>query len=266
MTSEPAALEVPGVAAAAGAGRRRVLLGGVSAGLALAGLPGCGGGLWFDDLRLRAVNATLDIASIDLRFNDWLSARAIGYGAGTSAYADGDLWSSSASGRFDVARTGQSGALLSTTLALPEGPSTSVVVMASLGAGLKLRLIDEGAARPGGQAMRLRALHAWPGVGALDVFVTSPGQTLSGRVPDAVLATFETLSAFANLAPATRLRIMPRGQPGVVLFDNAASGFVADQVVTLVVAPAPSAVRVAVAVLPQAAAAYVLINAASAPV
>lgn len=257
-------MEVFRAAASVGAGRRQFMTASVTTGLALAGLPGCGGGLWFDDVRLRAVNATLDVASIDLRFNDWLFARAIDYGAGTSAYADGDLWSSTPSGRFEISRAGQSGALLSTTRTSADGPSVSVVAMGSPGAGLKLRLIDEDAARPGGQALRLRLLHAWPGVAGLDVFVTSAGQALSGRVPDGVLAAFENLSASASLAPATRLRITPRGQPGVILFDNAATGFVADQVVTLVVAPAPSAARVAVAVLPQGAAAYVLANAAGA--
>ena len=133
-----------------------------------------------------------------------------------------------------------------------------------LAAGLRLRVIDEDTARPGAATARLRLLHAWPGVdtvfGALDAFVTRADQTLAGRDPDHRLGAYESLSAYADVNGDGRLRITPAGRTDLVLFDSAAIGLGANQVATLVIAPAPGAARVAVAVLPQGLPAYVLAN------
>ena len=223
-------------------------------------MSGCGGGNPDDDATLRAVNATSDVESIDLRFNDWLFAGAIGRGAMVSAYARRSLWSVGPAGWLEVSRAGSTSALLEATHSLPKGDTASVVVMGSLGAGLKLRVVDEDAQRPGSQAVRLRLLHAWPAVGALDVYVTSSGQTLAGRAPDGTVGVYEDLSAFGNPLPGSRLRITPRGEPDRILFDNPSTGFAGDQVVTLVLAPAQGPSRAAVAVLPSNGAGYVLIN------
>jgi Domain of unknown function (DUF4397) len=245
--------------------RRRLLYGGVMSGALLAaGVPACGGGSWDDDARLRGVNASADVASIDLRFNDWLFAAAVGSG-GVGSYAARDLWAVGGVGRFDVFRAGSATALLRTTHTLPYGDTASVVVTGSLGTGLRLRVLGEDTARPGGQWIRVRVLHAWLGMGALDVFVTLADATLVGRTPDWVLGGDDELSPFNLVAPGTRLRITPRGQPASVLFDHPSTGFAADRVATLVLAPAQGAARAAVAVLPQNLPGYVLGNHAPAP-
>lgn len=152
-------------------------------------------------------------------------------------------------------------ALSRDTKTLPEGDTASLVVMGNLAAGLRLRVIDEDTARPGGATARLRLLHAWPLVGAVDAFVTRADQTLTGRDPNHRLGAFESLSAYADVNGDGRLRITPAGRTDLVLFDSASIGLVANQVATLVVSPAPGAARVAVAVLPQGLPAYVLANA-----
>ena len=110
-------------------------------------------------------------------------------------------------------------------------------------------------------------LHAWPGVdtvfGAVDVYVTLAGQALAGREPSHRLAAYESLSAYADVNGDGRLRITPAGRTDLVLFDSTSIGLAANQVATLVVFPAPGAARVAVAVLPQGLAAYVLANTAA---
>jgi hypothetical protein len=240
-------------------GRRRFLLGGIAA-----GATGCGGGSWDDDAKVRAVNATVDLPDADLRFNDWVFARSLGYGAQVSGYTSRSLLSVGAAGRFVASWARQPGALVSAPHILAENFATSVVLMGSLSTGLRLVVLDEDARHPGGTMAQLRLLHAWPGAGALGVHITSAEQALAGRTPDWVLGSYGELSAFGTSAQATRLRITPRGQPGWVLFDGLVTGFTAGQVFTLVVAPAAGAARVAVAVLPQDAPGCVLSNLATA--
>jgi hypothetical protein len=265
MASEADQRESPSPAVSGFLQRRRLLFGGVASGAMLAaGASACGGGSWDDDARLRGVNASADVASIDLRFNDWLFGASVGIGGGVGSYTARELWLVGGVGRFDVLRAGSSTALLRTTHVLPQGDSASVVVTGSLGTGLRLRVLAEDTARPGGQWVRLRVLHAWFGMGPLDVFVTLAEATLAGRTPDWVLG-YDELSPFSVLAVGTRLRVTPRGQPATVLFDNPATGFAADRVATLVLAPVPGASRAAVAVLGQNAPGYVLANQAVAP-
>jgi Domain of unknown function (DUF4397) len=245
--------------------RRRQLLAGIASGVGLASaLSACGGGGLDDDATLRAVNATMDVASVDLQFNDWRFAGAVAYGGAASSYARRNLWTVGPLGPFEVRRAGSSQILLRDTETLPDGDTASVVVMGNVAAGLRLRVIDEVTARPGGATARLRLLHAWPLVGAVDAFVTRADQTLAGRTPDHRLGAYEELSAFADVSGDGRLRITPAGRTDLVLFDSASIGLAANQVATLVVSPAPGAARAAVAVLPQGLPAYVLANAVAA--
>jgi hypothetical protein len=243
---------------------RRQLLAGIASGAGLASaLSACGGGGLNDDATLRAVNATMDVASIDVQFNEWLFAGAVAYGGATSSYARRNLWAVGGPlGHFEVRRAGTSPMLLRDTKTLPDGDTASVVVMGNLAAGLRLRVINEDTARPGAGAMRLRLLHAWPLVGAVDAFVTRADQSLVGRIPNVRLGVYEELSAYADVSGDGRLRITPAGRTDLVLFDCASISLAASQVATLVVSPAPGAARVAVAVLPQGLPAYVLANAA----
>lgn len=246
--------------------RRRQLLARIASGAGLcSALSACGGGGLDDDATLRVVNATMDVASIDLQFNDWLFASAVAYGGAASSYARRNLWAVGPRARFEVRRAGSSPVLLRDTKTLPDGDTASVVVMGNLAAGLRLRVIDEGAARPGGTTARLRLLHAWPLVGAVDAFVTRADQALTGREPNHRLGAYESLSAYADVNGDGRLRITPAGRTDLVLFDSASIGLAANPVATLVVSPAPGAARVAVAVLPQGLPAYVLANTLAAP-
>ena len=227
---------------------------------AMSALSACGGGGPDDDATLRAVNATMDVASLDVQFNDWFFAGAVAHGGTASVYARRKLWTVGPRGPFEVRRAGGSAVLLRDTKSLPDGDTASVVVMGNLATGLRLRVIDEDTTPPGAAATRLRLLHAWPLVGALDVFVTRADQALTGRSPDRRLGVYESLGAYADVNGDGRLRITPAGRIDLVLFDSASIGLAANRVATLVIAPAPGAARVAVAVLPQGLPAYVLAN------
>ncbi len=258
MRSEPPSLAAPRSTLDS---RRRQLLVGIASGVGLASaLSACGGGGPDDDATLRAVNATVDVASIDVQFNDWLFAGAVGYGGAASSYARRNLWTVGPRGPFEVRRAGGSPILVRDTKTLPDGDTASIVVMGNLAAGIRLRVIDEDTDRPSGGFARLRLLHAWPLVGAVDAFITLADQTLTGRDPSHRLGAYESLSAYADVSGNGRLRLTPAGRTDLVLFDSVSIGIAANQVATLVVSPAPGAGRVAVAVLPQGLPAYVLAN------
>jgi hypothetical protein len=90
MRSEPSFLAAPHSTLDR---RRRQLLARIASGTGLASaLSACGGGGPDDDATLRAVNATMDVASIDVQLNDWRFASAVAYGGAASSYARRNLW------------------------------------------------------------------------------------------------------------------------------------------------------------------------------
>jgi hypothetical protein len=229
--------------------RRRWLI--TAASGVAAGLVGCGGGL-DDDVRLRAVNATTDVPFIDIDYNNWTFAYDVRQGGETSRYDTRALLLIGGFGEFEVYRSGDSRRLFGSTRTLPQADSASVVVMGSRSDSLKLRLLDEDADRPANSAnLRLRVLHALPDRGALDVHLSTVDAPLAGRSAEWVLDGFEDLSIFVDRPAASRLRVTPRGNPQTVLFDSQAFKLGGGNVATLVLAPAASAGRIAVAILPH---------------
>ncbi len=258
MSSEPTSLATPRSKLDR---RRQQLLAGIASGVGLASaLSACGGGGPDNDATLRAVNATMDVASIDVQFNDWLFAGAVAYGGAARSYARRNLRAVGSRGPVELQPAASLAVLLRDTKTLPDGDTASVVVMGNLAVGPRLRVIDEDTTRPGGSTARLCLLHAWPLVGAVDAFVTRRDQILTGRYPSHRLGVYESLSAYADVNGDGRLRIMPARRRDLVLFDSASIGLPANRVATLVVSPAPGAARVAVTVLPQGLPAYVLAN------
>jgi hypothetical protein len=236
--------------------RRRWLL--TTATGAAASLLGCGGGL-DDDVRLRAVNATVDVPFIDVDFNNWTFAYDVRQGGEASRYDTRALLLIGGFGEFEVYRSGDSRRLFASTRTLPQADSASVVVMGRRSDDLKLRLIDEDTDRPGNNAtLRMRVLHALPDDGPLDVHLSGADEPLVGRPAEWALDGYEDLSVFVDRSSVSRLRVTPRGNPQQVLFDSPAFTLGGGSVATLVLAPAAQRDRIAVAVLPQGGTASVL--------
>lgn len=236
--------------------RRRLLL--ATAAGAATSLIGCGGGI-DDDVRLRAVNATDDVPAIDVDYNGWTFAFDVRQGGEASRYAERSVLVVGGVGEFTVYRSNDSRRLYSTGRSLPHADSASVVIMGSRSDSLKLRLIDEDADRPfGGSDVRWRVLHALPDQGALDVHLSPADAPLAGRAAEWSLDGYEDLSGFVERPASGRLRVTRRGNPQQVLFDSRATDLEAGSVGTLVLAPASSRGRLAVAVLPQGRQARVL--------
>ena len=108
--------------------RRRQLLARIASGAglasALSALSACGGGGPDDVATLRAVNATMDVASIDVQFNDRLFAGAVVCGGAASSCARRNLWTVCPRGPFEVRRAGGSVVLLRDAKTLPDGDTT----------------------------------------------------------------------------------------------------------------------------------------------
>jgi hypothetical protein len=239
--------------------RRRQSLARIASGAVLASaLSACGGGGPDDDATLRAINATLDVASINVQCFDWLFAGAVAYGRAASSHARRKLSAVGPRGPFEVRRAGGSPSLLRDTKTLSDGETASIVAMDTVAAGFRLRVIDEDTAHSGVTTARLRLLPAWPLGGAVDVFVALADQNLARRDLNHTLGAYVSLSAYADANGDARLRITSAGRMDLVLFDSASIGLAANQVATMVASPAPGAARVAVAVLPQGLAACVL--------
>lgn len=214
-----------------------------------------------DDVRLRAVNATVDVPVIDVDFNDWTFAYDVRQGGEASRYDTRALLLIGGFGEFEVFRSGDSRRLFASSRTLPQADSASVVVMGSRSDSLKLRLIDEDADRAANSAnLRVRVLHALPDNGALDVHLSTADASLVGRSAEWALDGFEDLSAFVERSAVSRLRVTPRGNPQLVLFDSGAFSLGSGSVATLVLAPAASRGRIAVAVLPQGGSASLLLD------
>ena len=233
--------------------RRRWLLGSAAT---LATLAGCGGGL-DDDVRLRAVNATEDIDSIDVEYNDWAFALDVRQGGDTTGYEERKLLAIGAVGLFEVYRARDSLRLESASRSLPDSDSASVVVHGSRDEGVRIRLLDEDAEGPAdGTRARLRVLHMLPGRGALDVHLSAVDAPLAGRAADWSLDGYEDLSSFVDRptgAQGRRLRITRRGDAAAVLFDHASIDLDGGRAGALVILPGPDRRGIAVTVLPHGA-------------
>ncbi len=110
--------------------RRRKLLADIASGAGLASalsalsplspLSSCGGPGPDDDATLRAVNATMDVASIDVQFNDWRFANALVNSSAAGSHVRRNLWAMGPRGRFKFRRAGRSPILLHGTKTLPK--------------------------------------------------------------------------------------------------------------------------------------------------
>jgi hypothetical protein len=113
--------------------RRRQLLADIASGAGLASalsalsplsplspLSSCGGGGPDGDAALRAVNATMDVAGIDVQFNDWRFANAVAYSSAAGSHVRRNLWAMGPRGRFKFRRAGRSPILLRDTKTLPK--------------------------------------------------------------------------------------------------------------------------------------------------
>lgn len=231
------------------------------AGLAAMGsalpLAACGGGTE-DQAALRFVNATVDYATADFWVGSETAISGLANGGTASGYGSED------SGTLQVAlhAAGSSSAVFSASRDFAADSYTSVIAYGSLATSLTFRFLDESNAAAASGSFYVRAFHAAPSLGALDVYITNTS-SLGGLSPTLSVSTSGELSSFVTLTAGTyRIRITKTGDQSSVLYDYTAGLTVSGTtVLTLAIVPRSSGSLPNIAALPEQNSPLVLVNA-----
>lgn len=241
--------------------RRRAFLGslaglvGLGAGVTLVG---CGGGSTADDLAaLRFVNGTVDYTSADFWVDDSLVYSGLANGGSATGYGSEDA------GTLQVALhpVGSSTAKLSSTYSFAQSSYTSVLAYGSIANGLYFRFFSEADAAAASGSFKVRAFHAMPALGALDVYLSNTS-SLSGLSPTLSISAYGVLSDFVSVTSGTyRVRITSGGDQSNVLFDYTVGVSVSSTTVLLLaIVPRSSGSLPDIAALPEQSSPVALIN------
>lgn len=196
-------------------GRARIL---TLLGLALS-LVACGGSGDDGDgetARLRSLLAVEDAPELDVAVNDLNRWRDVAFSEGTGfVEIEAGRVELGIDGQFPDQRRTLAGPL---TTPIDAGRDYTLV---ALGPAREARivLLEEPERDVSAGALRLRALHALPGVEQAQLFVTPPGAELAASAPLGPLE-FGQASAPLELAPGDYQLRLTVGEPGRLLFDS----------------------------------------------
>lgn len=185
-------------------------------------LAGCGGGESDDaagNAHLRVINATADVASIDLTLDGEKSDETRAYTA-VARDAQSEFVALSAGGyTLRGKRAGAASALAIKTAGAEKDKRYTAFVYGREGDYRVDAVLEDEAEPPAAKAM-LRVFHAAPDTGPVDVYLTESGAVLEDTVPHVRNVAPATLSLY-NLADrgTWRLRITAQGDPRDVRLD-----------------------------------------------
>jgi hypothetical protein len=229
-------------------GRREVLrwvaaVGSAPAAATLAALGGCAaGGPDPTKAQVRFVNATGGYAALDLLVDDKRLFASVGYGASAS-YGEVDP----ANADSKITRPGSSTALLTRTLTVKKEKYYAFIAFGGEGS-LQSELLDENAGAPDSGKALFRVFNAAPDAGAVDVYLTAPGESLAAAVavhPDVgVGKSTGYATADAGDDNVWRLRITAAGDRNDLRLDLSGLTLPSRGVTTLVVTPTTGGVLV----------------------
>jgi hypothetical protein len=166
--------------------------------------------------RLRVVNASPDTArarTVNARIDGVPLAANLAY-KGVTTYAL-TLAGTRAIAARKTADT--SIVVFDTTVTIADATDYSVLVTGTGSDVRALVLADTNAAPPSG-SVRIRVLHASPGMGPVDVYVAAPGADLTAETPDATNLAFRAATTYLTLpAGSHEVRFTTTGTKTVVL-------------------------------------------------
>jgi hypothetical protein len=171
---------------------KRNLLALALAAVALTSACGDGGGPGNGEGRLRFVHISPDAGPVDIVLDGDTVANGLSY-AGASGYLD-----ASAQGHtLQVSAAGTATTLLDQDLTVADGQDYTVLVADTLANLRTIVLTDDNGPPPAGK-IKVRAVHGSPHAGAVDVYVTTPSDVLSGSTPVLTEVKFGQFSTYLD--------------------------------------------------------------------
>ena len=151
---------------------------------------GCGGG---GNAQIRVMNASPDISTVDAGINNKNVASAVAYGT-ASTYVSVN----SGSVTLQMGPTGATTPLINQSISLGSG-STSTLVAANFSASIALDILTDDNTPPTSGNVKIRLVNESPGLGLADVYLVTPGTSLTTVNPTASLG-FQAASTYQQVA------------------------------------------------------------------
>ena len=192
--------------------------------LIAAGLAGCGS----SSAKARIVNASPGEGAITATIGGTSVASSLDYGTGSS-YATVSAGSVS----LNVEQSSTSNSVLDETVSLTS-KSTYTILLANYSTSVTAVTLTDNNSSPSSGQFNLRLVQASPGLGAADVYVVSPGTSLSSTAASVTDLNFESASTYLPLAAGTyEIYFTPTGQKTASI-DSGAISFSSEEVRTVV--------------------------------
>ena len=162
--------------------------------------------------RLRVVHLSPDSPPVDVVLDGDTVVRGLVY-RDASEYLD----ASAGSHTLQVSAAGTTTTLLDQDISVTDGADYTVMV-ANLAVALEtIVLTDDNNPPPAGK-IKVRAVHASPGAGRVDVYVTTPDDVLTGAVPALIDVRFGQFSNYLDADAGTyRVRVTVTGTTDLLI-------------------------------------------------
>jgi hypothetical protein len=190
-------------------------------------LVGCGGGS-DDKSRLRVLHGSPNAPAVDVLVDNGAVLTNVPYKT-----ASGYLSVNSGTRNIKVNAAGSTTTVINADVNLARDTDTTVIATNVLASIEPVVLTDDNTAPASGQ-IKLRLVHAAPGAGNVDIYVTAPGADLATTSPTLTNIPFKAASSYLAVPAGTyRVRITGAGSKGVAI-DSGSLTLAAGQIRTAV--------------------------------
>jgi hypothetical protein len=202
-------------------------------------LTACGGSSDDGPGYVRLVNATSSYASLDLYDNDTKANAAV------ATNTVGDYATiGSGSYTFYLKPAGSSTAVVSAVQSVSDGVHNTLVAYNTSGS-LRTRYLSDNEAAPTSGTAKFRVFNTSYEAGNVDVYVTTPTDTLTNATPNAPTIGGERFSSYGEIAAGTyRIRVTAAGDKTDLRLDIPSVTLTDQQILTLVLTSTPGGVLV----------------------
>lgn len=214
--------------------RRRLLSAALVAPLATPLLGACGGGYADDELpRVRFVNGLADGRVADFLIGGNVVAGSLAAYGGRSGYTRTDPGDR----RIRVREPGSTTTWLDDEIDLDLETANTVFAYGGGTVARKLRRIEESTSLAPAGAVKVRALHACPGIDGLDVFLTTADANLATTTPTLTASAYDSLGGFATADTGTYRLVVTRGGSTAIVEDIASITLIDRSIYLLALVP-----------------------------